>query len=248
MRRNRGTWRGFTLIEMMVVILVIMILSGILFRVTKLMQDKMARSRCVYELEQIQNALNEFYAEYGSYPPVNFVEYEYEAQSTNTQSVYMMRVFLPAHNNPEDPATFFPDLRRPSGTWPWSSHADWALGYRYGLISFLYPRDQGQSYALGTRGCWYDMDTPRDVVAKASWAHYIDAIGPDGAGGRRHDPPAGMESIQPYTNYVASLHDPWGGTYRYQCTPPFIRYRLWSAGPDGDDGTGDDVHHGRFSE
>jgi prepilin-type N-terminal cleavage/methylation domain-containing protein len=248
MQERRKLGRAFTLIEMMVVILVIMILSGILFRVTRLIQDRMARSRCVYELEQLQNALNEFYSEYERYPPVSFVEYEYEAQATNTQSRYFRELFLPAHNDPEDPDTFFPDQRRDVGTWPCSDHRDWALGYRYGLVSFLYRRARGQVYARGTRGCWYDQDTARDLDAKDSWHHYIDDIGPDGGGYRRHDPPTGMESIQPYSNEVVSLYDPWGRTYRYQCRPPFIRYRLWSAGPDGVDGTDDDVHHGRYSE
>jgi len=249
MRQRNG--RGFTLIEMMVVILIIMILAGILFRVTLLIQEKMARSRCVYELEQLQNALNEFYAEYGSYPPVSFVEYEYEAHSINTQSRYFMDTFMPAHNNPEEPDTFFADQRRDVGTWPWSSpsHSDWALGYRYGLVSFLYNRARGQPEPTpGSPGCWYDMDTDRDIDAKASWAHYIDDIGPDGLGYRRHDPPASMESIQPYSNSVAGLIDPWGRSYNYQCRPPFIRYRLWSVGPDGADGTSDDVHHGAWSE
>ncbi len=227
--------RAFTLIELMVVVLVIMILSGILFRLAALVQDRAARSRVVYQLQQIQNALNEFYAEYGHYPPVDFVEYEFEAQRTNMQTRYMEDTFIPSRNNPDEPDMFFPDRRvatreddRVSDRWPYAGTRPWGLGYRYGLVSYLWPRARGQVYTPGVRGCWYDMDTERDRDAKARWSHYLNDV-PVHTGHRGYlGGVPGYAVPMPYTNLVATINDPWDAAYRYESRPPYTRYRLWS--------------------
>jgi len=227
--------RAFTLIELMVVVLVIMILSAILFRLTALVQDRTARAQVVYQLQQIQNALNEFYAEYGHYPPVNFVAYEYEAQRYWTQPDYMRDIFLPGRNNPDDPSLFFPDRRmaaresdRVDDQWPYADAQPWGLGYRYGLVSYLWPRARGQVHQLGIRGCWYDRDTGRDIDAKNRWAHYLTDV-PVHTGYRAYDDGVpGYAVSMPYSNYVATVRDPWHSAYQYESLPPFTRYRLWS--------------------
>ncbi len=68
-RRPRKTRRGFTLVELLVVVAVIAILIGITIRVGVLVNRRTARTQATGQIEQIKNALSAFYAEHGSYPP-----------------------------------------------------------------------------------------------------------------------------------------------------------------------------------
>ena len=62
--------RGFTLIELMVVIAVIGILIAGVFRLLSATGTSNKRAETVARLERVQNAISGFYAEYGFYPPV----------------------------------------------------------------------------------------------------------------------------------------------------------------------------------
>ena len=62
--------RGFTLIELMVVIAVIGILIGGVFRLLSAAGTGNKRAETISRLEKVQNALSGFYAEFGTYPPV----------------------------------------------------------------------------------------------------------------------------------------------------------------------------------
>ena len=56
------------------------------------------------------------------------------------------------------------------------------------------------------------------------------------------NPPAGVPNNKwagPYGE-KAIPPDPWGNPYQYELTPP-ESYRIWSFGPDGQDGSADDV-------
>jgi len=70
MPARRRQW-AFTLIELLVVIVIIAILSGIVLGVWGFLHSKTARARAVRDLHQIKNALAEYHATYGIYPPVN---------------------------------------------------------------------------------------------------------------------------------------------------------------------------------
>ena len=138
--------KGFTLIELLMVVVVILMLSALLFRVAALVGDKTMRAKAVADIQNLQNALNEYMAEYGTYPPTSGVTYEYE-------NIGMQPPVLKNHKkNPEDPLT------------------DSELGYRYGLVAHLYNRDRG------TQELSYNSDTDRDKAAKERWAHYLREI------------------------------------------------------------------------
>jgi len=62
--------KGFTLIEMLVVCLIIVILAGLVFRMTTMISLKNAEAETKRRLEMVANALEEFKAIYGKYPPV----------------------------------------------------------------------------------------------------------------------------------------------------------------------------------
>jgi prepilin-type N-terminal cleavage/methylation domain-containing protein len=61
---------GFTLIELIVVITIIIILAGLLFPAFRGVQDQAKRTQAKNDLTQIVTAVNAFYTEYGKYPLV----------------------------------------------------------------------------------------------------------------------------------------------------------------------------------
>ncbi|MGI8890530.1 MAG: type II secretion system protein [Chthoniobacterales bacterium] len=60
--------RGFTLIEMLVVITIIVTLMAFLFPAFRAVQDQAKRTQAKNDLTQIVTAVNAFYTEYGKYP------------------------------------------------------------------------------------------------------------------------------------------------------------------------------------
>lgn len=76
--RRRAAASGFTLIELMMVVLVILLLSGMLFKLGTIIKDRSERAQTIADLANIEHALNEYYAEYGIYPPTTITAYEYE--------------------------------------------------------------------------------------------------------------------------------------------------------------------------
>lgn len=70
MKKRAGRTKGFTLIEMMVVIALIGILIGGVFRLIGLAGDNAKEAETTDRLQRLENALSGFYAEYGTYPPV----------------------------------------------------------------------------------------------------------------------------------------------------------------------------------
>ncbi|MCL1921041.1 MAG: prepilin-type N-terminal cleavage/methylation domain-containing protein [Kiritimatiellaeota bacterium] len=69
MKKN---YKGFTLVELMVVVAVIAVLSGLTFRLMSAAALAKRRAETIARMEKLQNALSGFYAEYGMYPPVTF--------------------------------------------------------------------------------------------------------------------------------------------------------------------------------
>ena len=62
--------RGFTLIEIMVVVTILVILMSIVFRLSNLGADNEKRTRTVVRLQRLENCLSGYQAAFGSYPPV----------------------------------------------------------------------------------------------------------------------------------------------------------------------------------
>jgi prepilin-type N-terminal cleavage/methylation domain-containing protein len=65
-RRNR---KGFTLMEMLVVIVIIGIITGLLFRLHSTATERAARAATLQRLENIKLCLEEYYRLHGEYPP-----------------------------------------------------------------------------------------------------------------------------------------------------------------------------------
>lgn len=63
--------RGFTLVEMMTVIVIIGLLAFITMKLMVYVNQKTGKARAASEIERINHALAEFYAVYGLYPPTS---------------------------------------------------------------------------------------------------------------------------------------------------------------------------------
>ncbi len=63
--------KGFTLLEMLIVIAILAVLMGIVFRLSTIGSDSEKRTTTVYRLQCLENCLSGYYAAYGSYPPVS---------------------------------------------------------------------------------------------------------------------------------------------------------------------------------
>jgi len=62
--------RGFTLVELLIVTVVIAILMAIVFRLAGMGGESAARAKTISRLQRLSNAVSGYYAAFGSYPPV----------------------------------------------------------------------------------------------------------------------------------------------------------------------------------
>ena len=67
---KRTSNKGFTLIEMLVVCLIVVLLAGLVFRMTSAISRANSVAKTKAKLDMVANALEEFKAIYGKYPPV----------------------------------------------------------------------------------------------------------------------------------------------------------------------------------
>jgi prepilin-type N-terminal cleavage/methylation domain-containing protein len=207
---------SFTLVEMLVVITIIGILAGIIFRLMQYAQRQSAKARTIAILERVGHALNEYNAEYGRFPPVDKVAYEYENASNQTPWL--------CYNYLDNPANYATRIRL----------------FDYGLVAWLWERKRGN--IRHTHLEQWVGDTERDIAAKRRWKTFIDGID---LSIRSVSNNAMWETKQdtPYSNDVATIVDGWGNEIKYVSSPPYLSYRLWSVGADGKDGTEDDIHY-----
>ena len=231
-RNNSRT--AFTLIEMLMVVIIIFMLSLLVFRLMKMVEKRSQVAETVYVLKQVQNALNEYKLEYGIYPPVNFVEYEYESATNQTM---FFRTWLGQRNDVNDPTgggnallCFWSDMPgRTLGSLGWSASpyypSLWNMGCRYGLVAHLDFRDRGQPH-------WYDFDTERDKEAKAKWAPFMDNENHKLVGffcfSSPYDVSTQVGTTCVYSNKIDTILDGFGQPIEYECNPPYSSYRLWS--------------------
>lgn len=145
---------SFTLIELLVVIAIIGILVGMIFKMMAYATRDALTAATIEKLEKVAHTLEEYRAEYGQYPPVNFVRYEYE--NTSNQIDFLRTGYFVDH--PQD------------------------IGFSYGLVAYLEKRDDGYNIEHTDNSYWID-DTPRDIAAKKRWAPFMDGVvslNPDG--------------------------------------------------------------------
>ena len=107
----RGPRRGFTLIEMLSVVVIIGILAGLITAAAIAARNRARRARIKIEISQLEQALGHYKAKYGSYPP-DFTDPDAVAR-------HLKRAF------PKCPASNYPDF---TGHTPASALVFWLAG------------------------------------------------------------------------------------------------------------------------
>lgn len=219
-RPQRPRRRAFTLIEMLLVIVIIAILSGFVFSMVRMVGRHADRAKTRRTIEMLANAIEEFRAEYGKYPPVPV----YEDPDTELPGQPLYYEYVHRDGVDED---------RINGI----AANDGPL-FTFGLLSFLVPRysddhaTNSPSSALKTSQ-WKtynegEDDRPRDLRATQRFKPYVDPI----LSG--HWPERSVAGYT-YNNYRVTVRDAWDRDLKYRSNPPYETYRLWSVGPDGED-------------
>lgn len=145
--KARKSCHSFTLIEMLVVIAIIGVLTGMIFRMMSNANRQREKAVCVTIIEKVAMALNEFKAEYGQYPP----------GGNGTRNWY--------------PNSKMPDLLKTNYFGKYESTGETLFKYCY--LSYLLPRYDDPAYAKNKQRI---PDTDRDAAAKARWASFLDGI------------------------------------------------------------------------
>jgi prepilin-type N-terminal cleavage/methylation domain-containing protein len=245
LRRRRG---GFTLIEMLVVVLIMALLMGLLVRHMRNADDRANRAATENTIEKVKAAIEEFFAEYGQYPPVPFYK---EAGDVRRQPIYFE--FPMQYTTPPYP----PEMVPLSGTQyigaedlnPLSDPDLTQRLFTLGLVSFLVPRygtviDKSPWFAANPSGFsdpneqWMFHtpsadDQPRDLAAIARWAPFLEGV-------IQPAPEADMTHFnallgRTWINQGLTIKDAWGAPLRYESVPPHQSYKLWSDNPNMND-------------
>ena len=258
---------GFTLIEMLVVVLIIVLLAGLVFRMVGAIGkgNDIAATRAT--IEKVSHALEEFKAIYGKYPPVPFylgkqqIGYEYPTLHGWGDNAEAKAQNIVANN------------RGRLSEWGGSCTI-----YTFGLASFFMPRyngtaERGPQAFCGVNSATHTQsggvmqwtqfnsrvngrlgDSDRDLNAVRRILPFLGGkLGPDN---RIADPGCIVtwESVRPdpldssgealVTNLCSQFIDAWRQPLHYSSMPPYETYKLWSNGPDGSEGTSDDIVSG----
>lgn len=262
---KHSTKEGFTLLEMLVVVLIIVLLAGLVFRLVGAIgkSNDIAETRA--KIEKVSHALEEFKAIYGKYPPVPFYQgrqmtgYEFPTEITWGENSEQMakRIVDGNHAKLSD----------------WGGHC---TVYTFGLASFFIPRYNGTAERGPKAFCGVANHHQNDKDGVPQWTQFnsrvngklgdsdrdLNAVrrilpclggklGPDNRiadsgclsyweAHRGH--PFSQDAV--VTNLNITFADAWRRELRYVSLPPYETYKLWSNGPDGVEGTSDDIVSG----
>ena len=247
---------GFTLVEMLVVVVVIIILLGVVFKMVKPAGDKAAKAKTEAILAKLKAAVEEFYAEYGQYPPVPYyrnvedASFSYPDGSGGTVTGGGLRLDIDDPVSVPAGALFQPLFYEYPGamdsnltgvfadrTW------DEAPAFTFGLMSFLVTRYEDHAETLGygslfELGQWKDYnskvgntvgDQPRDRRAADRFAPFLAGITTGDM--RARSVQGGAEGQFYYCSYI-TVYDAWRTPLIYVSSPPHQSYLLFSRGPD----------------
>jgi prepilin-type N-terminal cleavage/methylation domain-containing protein len=239
LRRRRG---GFTLIEMLVVVLIMALLMGLLVRHMRNADDRANRAATTKTIEQVSAALEEFFAEYGQYPPVPIY-------AGDGQPIYFEFPMLYLPPDPRAPLSGTPHLTHPiiNPTNAINPTQEQRL-FTLGLVSFLVLRydtvmknssyfTDSTKFTYGSGGGDTDAqwmfhtpslgDQDRDKKAIARWAPFLDGVLQSGSWMRTN----ALVGVA-WLNKGFTIKDAWGADLRYQSVPPHQSYKLWSDNPN----------------
>lgn len=265
--KNRS---GFTLIELMIVFVIIIVLAGMVLRLMGRSGVINAEASTRERLERVSHALEEFRATYGRYPPVDYYAgagqpFGYEYAHTNMMTKTVQDTIRQRSLNENI----------------WSAGGEGRV-FTFGLLSYFFPRFTGHASAsparfLGSSSAsapaaedtftpansinqWRDyneraVDTRiGDIVQNIESSRRIlpflgASLNPNGTVanyGIVSRDPTGIRTVPgnknlEYRNMNLTIRDGWDRDLHYESRPPYDSYKLWSTGPDGQSGTTDDM-------
>ena len=254
--------RGFTLIEMLVVCLIVVLLAGLVFRMVGVIGRHNDTADTVAKIEMVANALEEFKSIYGKYPPVRLyrtdrgmeplMRYEFPQWDTYGETLAMQR---------EAARRMIGEGRGRVRQWD-----DSGTGgvFSFGLCSFFVPRvngtaenggraflekgtipEQWSAYNTGNESgdSQRDLDAVRRILPhlggrlgdndRVVWEHNKWGNRNAGILNMPWDGWKRPPSGAVFTNDVVTVRDSWGHDLNYYSIPPYESYKLWSSGPDG---------------
>lgn len=134
---------GFTLVEMLVVVVIILILLGVVFKMLRPAGNQAAKAATIARLEKLKAALEEFYAEYGQYPPVPY--YKNVSEGFGPDRKLRLRNIVPEGKLAQPVAFEYPTTNGMSSDLTGSfEDQTWERAplFTFGLMSFLVNRNQ----------------------------------------------------------------------------------------------------------
>jgi len=194
--------RGFTLIEILVVITIIALLGGMVMRLGNLVYQKIARATEARRIEHLRLCLEEYYKIYGIYPPTKSMNYESPVDGVYGDEEEWERKVRAARRTA-------PNFNTPPST---------------GLVYYL-------AVDIGGDNDYYFTDDhePENAAWLEYWKH-VGVAGVDY--GKHLDVSIEGYGRADYSNRILGIQDSWQGSYHYVSEVPFQSYRLWSPGPD----------------
>ena len=215
---------GFTLIEMLVVVIIIAVLAGMVLGLMKVSGYWTAKTVTNKNLGKVRAAIEEFYAEYGKYPPV---------QPLNGIQPFYYE--YPTSNGMNSAAETY--VLSPAGS---SSPV-----FTFGLMSFLVTRYAGHADSIiinpNVNLQWPNLfnSCSQWTANNAGGANRWDDQARDKAAVQRWI--ANIADIQTvttvargmYTNAYLTVQDGWGKDLHYESPPPNQSYKLYAIAPDG---------------
>jgi len=258
---------GFTLMEMLVVVIIISILAGVTLKLFKVNSNWQKKEITIQNLGKLRAAIEEYYAQYGTYPPV----------PRNNSNQQALGYECPAGNDydPVNGSTYYMPVAQAQNIVGNNNSQDQL--FHFGLISFLVDRTADRPGHLNATTCSGIFDTssadtahqelsgpPQGTLpgsfytansstnythAERAFIHrcaiYLDSIVTDQGNRYGIDRYPAVPRFD-FVNHFVTVTDGWGHELNYESNPPYRSYRLWSNGPNtiNEDGKGDDISTG----
>ncbi len=210
--------KGFSLIEMLTVIVVLLLMMGMMVRLFPNINRATEKAKTVEALQKTAYAINEFYAEYGTYPPVSKVAFVLE-DSEATDKMF------------------------PASAGAYSGAAAPPPDRTYGLLAYLIPCPMGgvdeEYFGKMTEDVGWLEDSDADKAAKRKWAPFLEGVVHSGSSSNSQE--IGGFDV-PFITQFRTIRDGWDNEIHYVSKAPYTSYKLWSNGPDEENNTEDDMH------
>lgn len=157
--KNSHTERGFTLVELLVVIVIIAILAALTLGVAKHAWTSQANSRARSEIAAMENGLERYKNDNGIYPRSTTTRLDAVDNGTN-----LYNALVAGPNNPKTYFTFKPNQIRAVSTTATNIIDPFGVPYNYYCNPGAADQTNATSFDLWSNGADNQSDTADDIV------------------------------------------------------------------------------------